>query len=110
MQMVEGTFGSEEVTSFAVNVGESEATVMDYMGDTGINAAIMLDYILPTSGCYKVPGELGLYEHFRTRVGEPDKDPPFPLHVVIDAEGRLAYLKRDHDPATLAAVLSSLVP
>jgi peroxiredoxin len=35
---------------------------------------------------------------------------PFPLDVLIDAQGRIAYISREYEPAELEAVVESLLP
>ena len=34
---------------------------------------------------------------------------PFPVDVVVDQEGRIAYIAREYDPAAIAAVIDDLL-
>lgn len=38
-----------------------------------------------------------------------DEYPPFPLDVVVDRDGRVAWLRRDYDDERLRAVLDALL-
>jgi len=111
MQMVRNNFDEGQIAYFAVNWKEPLEVVADYIGDTGLRAPVLLDNSDEAlAGCHVVPaGADTLTEHYQLQIGNPDIDPPFPLHVVIDGEGNFAYLARDHDPEALLAVLQALV-
>ena len=110
MQMMRSNFPNDEVAYFAVNWREPWDVVMDYISDTGMRAPILFDNPAESlAGCYLVPGgSQTITEHFQLQVGNPEIDPPFPLHVVIDGAGNFAYLARDHDPDALLDVLKAL--
>jgi hypothetical protein len=110
MARVGAAFPNGEVAAWAVNFGESAAVVQDYLADTGLRSPILLDNANEAGGCYVVPGGAAtLTEHFQLLVGNPDLDPPFPLHVVIAPDRTFAYLNRDHDPDAVVQVLTSLL-
>ncbi|MFT5429450.1 MAG: hypothetical protein ACI9OJ_000121 [Myxococcota bacterium] len=94
---------------FAVNWGETGPIVEDYIVRTGLSEPVLLDNPALAPTCQTVPeGELALYNYFDDRVGAPE-DGPFPLHVVIDGDGRIAYASRVHRPASVVATLRALL-
>ena len=111
MQQVRAEFGEDAVEGLAVLATGSASGVADFAGDTGLRSLVALD--LPEfadSSCWEVPPEDGsLYEHYRQRIGDPFIDPPFPLQVVLDTEGRIAYVSRDYRPDEVMDVLRGLV-
>ena len=105
--MIPAAFG-EHVIVRLVNAGESLEAVMDYAQDTGVGLPILVD--APLDNCYQPPeGDASVYAHFLKRVGDPLQDPPFPMHVVIDGDGVMTYLRRAHQPDDLLAHLATLV-
>jgi len=109
MVQLQQEFPNDEVLLVAVASGEPLASVLDYVTDTGMPVAIILDGTSELSGiCADLspgPGEESLYEHFRARVGDLYSDPPFPLQVVVDAEGRFLYGSRSHQPELVVEAL-----
>ena len=87
----------------------------DYLADTGVRAPIMMDnqgFATGTSGmgqCYDAAGDPSLTEHFQLRIGDPSIDPPFPSHLLIDADGIIRYVDRNHRPQALLDVLSEVL-
>ena len=109
MQTMQTHFTESEVAVYAVNWREPIAAVNDYIAEFGIRARILLDNETGLTGCYNPPAESpSLYEHYHLRVGDPYSEPPFPLQVVVGADGQLKYRSRDHDPEALIDVLYSL--
>ena len=93
LQAIGNAYSKDEVAVFAVNWGEPLAIVEDYLADTGVRAPILMDsglfaHNFGLSDCFETAGDASLTEHFQLRVGDPKFDPPFPIHVLIDHEGR----------------------
>ena len=106
-EMIPAAFG-DQVLVRLVNAGESLAAVMDYAQDTGVGLPILVD--APLDACYAPPAsDPSAYTHFLQRVGDPLQDPPFPMHVVIDGDGVMTYLRRAHQPDELLSHLATLV-
>ena len=88
---------------------QSADTVADFLNDSGMTAPVLVDQSFDAS-CWDVPGEdEAVTEHFRNRVGNPNEDPPFPMHILIHPDGTFAYLSRDHAPDKLVGVLNELL-
>ena len=110
MQRVRQAFPNGEVTSYAVNWGEADAAVVDYTSDVGLQVPVLLDKSLGGGDCWHIPGgATSLTRYYQDHVRETDNDPPFPLHVVIDADGKYAYLSRSDNPDALIKQLHALV-
>ena len=110
MHLLANHFTREQVAYFAVNWREPKASVIDYLQEFGVQAPVLLDNAEDSEGCFKISdGSDGLYDHYQMRVGDPISEPPFPLQVVIDGQGRFAYLSRDHKPEAIIDVLNALI-
>lgn len=97
---------------YGVATGESPGFAEAFIEDTGLLEPVLLDDSKrASSGCFSVPdGAETLFEHLDTRVGAPGEG-PFPLQIVVDGAGRIAYASRDHDPvAVLAALQAASLP
>ena len=87
----------------------------DYLADTGVRTPIMMDnqgFATGSPGlsqCYDPAGDPTLTEHFQFRIGDPSIDPPFPLHILIDANGIIRYVDRNHRPQELLQVISQVL-
>ena len=110
MLQVGAEFSPEQVARIAVLATGSASGVADFAGDTGLRSPVALDLTeFADSSCWEVPPDDGsLYEHYRQRIGDPFTDPPFPLQVVLDGEGRIAYVSRDYRPDEVMEVLREL--
>ncbi len=112
MAALDEAFG-DEVTAVAVNYGESIDLVRDYIADTGIRSPVLLDGPTTLEGCVRLPpGEDSVYRHFEDRTGSADPgqpDPPFPLQVVLDGDGRIAYISETHQPELVIDTLRGLL-
>ncbi len=111
MQTVTNVFSDEEAVAVAVNYNEDLNMVADYISDTGITVPVALDNAKESSEtCWDLPGgEDSLTVHFQNLVGNPKEDPPFPIHVLIDQNGVIRYLKRTHQPKELIQAILSAV-
>jgi len=74
--------------------GETDATVRQFVAQTGVTFPIAWD--------------AGSYNVFRGGAGQGIS--PYPLDVVIDPDGRIAYLSREFDSATIQAVIEAVLP
>ena len=109
MQLLDNHFEADEVTRIAVDWKESLAAVLDYVNEFGIQSPVLLDSEEEGAGCFAVPkGGNSLFVHYDMLVPGAFSGQPFPLQVVIDNDGRFAYLSRDHDPDALLDVLYAL--
>lgn len=110
MQQVRAEFTAGEVDTLAVLATGQAHGVFDFIGDTGLRSPVAMD--LPESAesiCWEVPPADGsLYEHYRQRIGDPFVDPPYPLQIVLDGEGRIAYVSRDYRPDEVLGALRDL--
>ncbi len=108
MRLIGDEFEEGALLAFGVNDGESVAVVQDFMNDVGGGFSVLLDAPWQPS-CWKVPGdEMSLATYFRNRVGQTN-EAPFPLQIVIGADGKLAYMSRRHGPDGLMSVLHAEV-
>ena len=115
LHAINNAYPNGEVAAFGVNWGESLSTVKDYLADTGVRAPIMMDnqgFANSSPGlsqCYEAAGDPTLTEHFQFRIGDPSIDPPFPLHLLIDKDGIIRYVDRNHRPQELLKVIAEVL-
>ena len=111
MQQIAAEFTDGEVETVAILVTEPATGIPDYISDTGLRSPVAMDLLEFAGGsCWEVPEADGsLYEHYKQRVGQPYLDPPFPLQIIHDSEGRIAYLSRDYRPDEILDTLRDLV-
>ena len=80
------------------------------MKDVGLQIPVLTDRSLGGGDCWHIPGGASsLTRLYQDHVRETDNDPPFPLHVVIDQNGKYSYLSRNTHPDALIKHLHSLV-
>ncbi len=84
--------------------------VLDYISDTGIRSPVLLDNPTLLDGCLELPvGEDSLYQHFEDRVGLSTGQAPFPLQIVLDANGAIAYTSKTHQPEVVLETIHGLL-
>ncbi len=88
------------------------AQLSQYLADVGIQEPVLAaDPSAEDASCWTIPNhERRIFELLHFRVGDPINEGPFPLEVIIDADGRFAYLSRTYEPQKLMDVLATLVP
>ena len=81
-----------------------------FVDATALGGTVVSDDPNTPSDCHGLflPGGGSVYEHFAERVGDPN-DGPYPMQVVLDAEGRFRYLSRTHQPDQLIASLKRIL-
>ncbi|MEE2830388.1 MAG: hypothetical protein VX498_14460 [Myxococcota bacterium] len=111
MQRIQAEFIDGEVDTLAILASGPSTGIPDYISDTGLRSPVAMDLVEFAGGtCWEVPEADGsLYEHYRQRMGQPYLDPPFPVQVIIDGQGRIAYLSRDYRPDEILETLQDLV-
>ncbi|MAE71551.1 MAG: hypothetical protein CME06_13925 [Gemmatimonadetes bacterium] len=112
MSAIRDEFGPDEVTAVAINWKQQREIVQKFITDTGLRAPVLIDLgqgLDPV--CFQLPSgpEPTVTEHFRNRVFTPGFNAPFPLQVIVDTEGRLAFASRRHSTEEVTTVLRELV-
>ncbi len=112
MSAVRREFTPEKVRALAINWRQDRRIVRKFIADTGLEVPVLLDRERGGDpSCFALPSGSAetLTEHFRDRVRSVGTDAPFPLQIIIDPEGRLAYLSRVHSSERAITVLRGLV-
>ncbi len=112
MSAVRSEFTPEQVGASAMNWRQEMRIVGKFIADTGLKVPVLLDRDKGSDPlCFAPPpGPEGtVTEHFRNRIVSEGMAAPFPLQIIVDGEGRLAYLSRVHAPDKVIAVLRRLV-
>jgi peroxiredoxin len=111
MRAVSAEFSDEEVATYAVSILDTTESTQNWIRDTGLRTPVLIDSSADLS-CWNLPdGELSLYAHFFERTDSSGADGPFPLQVVIDPDGTIAYISREHHPdRVLEAIRKSVTP
>ncbi len=112
MSAVRSEFTPDEVTAISMNWRQNQRIVQKFIVDTGLRVPVLLDRERgPDPFCFTLPPgpEETVTEHFRNRVVSEGASAPFPLQIIIDKEGRLAYLSRIHSNKNAIGVLRRLV-
>ncbi len=111
MSALREEFGPDEVTAVAINWSEQPEIVQKFITDTGLRAPVLLDLGQGLDpACFELPSgpEPTVTEHFRNRVFTPGFNAPFPLQIIVDTEGRLAFASRRHSAEEVTTVLREL--
>ncbi len=109
-QALNAEFPNGEVGIYAVNWREDANAIEGFVQDVGLRVPVLHDRSTTDSSCRHIPeGAEDLTTLYQAKVRDSARDPPFPIHVVIDAKGRYAYLRRNSDLQALIAVLKQLV-
>ncbi len=109
MRQVRARFSDDEVAAYAVSTLDSEQSIAQWIADTGLRVPVILD--APTDvSCWEMPEmNINLYNHFLNRSESDGFLGPFPLQVIFAPDGTLAYIDREHHPATVLEVLETLL-
>ncbi len=112
MSALRDEFGPDQVGAVAINWRQPRGIVEKFVTDTGLRTPILLDLgpgLDPQ--CFALPPgpEPTVIEHFRNRVVSEGFNVPFPLQIIVDAEGRLAFASRRHDAEEALEVLRRLI-
>jgi len=109
MRQVRASFSDDEVAAYAVSTLDSEQSIAQWIADTGLRVPVILDAPSDVS-CWEMPeGNTNLYTHFLNRSESDGLLGPFPLQVILAPDGTLAYIDREHHPATVLGVLETLL-
>ena len=109
MQQVRARFGDDEVAAYAVSTLDSEQSIAQWISDTGLRVPVIVDSSADLT-CWEMPeGNMNLYTHFLNRSESDGFLGPFPLQVIYAPDGTLAYIDREHHPATVIEVLEGLL-
>ncbi|MAE70184.1 MAG: hypothetical protein CME06_06910 [Gemmatimonadetes bacterium] len=112
MSAVRNEFSHDELAAFSMNWRQSQRIVKKFVADTGLRVPVLLDLEKgPDPFCFTLPPgpDETVTEHFRSRVVPEGASAPFPLQIIIDKEGRLAYLSRIHSTNKAMEMLRMLV-
>ena len=94
---------------YTLDASSAAATVSDFLNDTGMPTPVLIDQTFDASCCLIPQDDPSVAEHFRLRVGDPIKDPPFPLHLLIRPDGTFAYIRRAHVPEDLLDTIQQVL-
>ena len=72
--------------------GSLDAVILDFIDQTGVTFPVFYD----TDGTYR--------DYDRTGATAP-----YPLDVIVDGDGRIAYVAADYDPDAMKSVIDGLL-
>lgn len=95
MQSIRNHYSDDDVVVWLINPEDDLDEAFGFVGDAGVDLPVLLDPGGSNYRGYPIGGEVPYG--------------PYPLQVVIDADGVIRYLARQHDPTALRATVDGLL-